>query len=109
MKKVFVSQNPTEAHLVKALLEGEGIQSEVRGEMLFGTRGGTPATPDTLPSVWILDDSQFARAAEFVSDYERTQKTTADNEPPWRCQCGEMNEPQFSECWNCGGFRLNVQ
>jgi hypothetical protein len=69
MKQVFVARNPAEAHLVKGLLESRGIRAEVQGEALFGTRGETPLTPDTLPSVWILDDHQAAEAAGIVEEY----------------------------------------
>ena len=50
--KVFVARNPTEAHLVRGMLEAAGIEAEVRGESLWGTRGETPLDDDTLPSVW---------------------------------------------------------
>jgi hypothetical protein len=51
------------------LLESHGIRAEVQGELLFGTRGETPLTPDTLPSVWVLDDHQEAEAVGIVEDY----------------------------------------
>jgi hypothetical protein len=44
VKQVFVAQHPTEAHVIKGLLEAEGIRAEVRGESLFGVRGEAPAT-----------------------------------------------------------------
>jgi len=48
MKKVYIAKHPTEAHLIKGLLESYSISCEVRGEVL---------------------------------------------------------EPQFTECWNCGTER----
>jgi hypothetical protein len=69
MKQVFVARNPTEAHLVKGMLEANGIRAEVRGEDLWGTRGETPLTPDTQPTVWVLDDRQAPEAARVVAEY----------------------------------------
>jgi hypothetical protein len=68
MKQVYVAPNPAEAHLVRGLLESRGIHAEVRGEALWGTRGETPLTPDTLPTVWV-DDNQAPEAARIVEDY----------------------------------------
>jgi Putative prokaryotic signal transducing protein len=68
MKQVFVARNPAEAHLVKGMLESRGIRAEVRGEALWGTRGETPLTPDTLPTVWV-DDLQAPEATRIVEEY----------------------------------------
>lgn len=69
MKQVFVARNPAEAHIVKGLLESRGIPAEVHGESLWGTRGETPLTPDTAPSVWVLDDLQVPEAIRIVEEY----------------------------------------
>jgi len=69
MKQVFVARDPVEAHLVKGLLESRGIDAEVRGEALWGTRGETPLTPETLPTVWVLDDKKASEAARVVKEY----------------------------------------
>jgi hypothetical protein len=100
--QVFVAQHPTEAHLVRGLLEAEGIQANVQGESLFGARGEAPVTPDTLPTVWVVDDSDVARAAQILAGYGRKQ-TPETTRSAWRCpKCGEQVEAQFGECWNCG-------
>ena len=51
MRRVFVAQHPAEAHLLKGLLESNGIPSEVRGEALFGVRGEIPFT-EAFPEIW---------------------------------------------------------
>ena len=103
MEQVFVAQHPTEAHLVRGLLEANGIVAVVRGESLFGARGEAPVTPDTLPSVWV-DDSDASRARVVLAEHgprEATGQGTA-----WRCPaCSERIEPQFTECWHCGAVR----
>ncbi len=69
MKKVHIAQDPIEAHLVKGFLETEGIEVMIQGEHLFAIRGWVPMTPDTLPSVWVLQDAQFDRAEELVAEF----------------------------------------
>ncbi|MBI5094143.1 MAG: DUF2007 domain-containing protein [Candidatus Hydrogenedentes bacterium] len=106
MKKVFAAQHPFEAHLVRGLLEGQGIEAEVRGEDLFSVRGEVPITQDTLPSVWVLADSQVEQAMDLVTAY-LSKEAPADTEATeWRCpDCGEQIEPQFTVCWKCGTER----
>ncbi|MBI2360912.1 MAG: DUF2007 domain-containing protein [Deltaproteobacteria bacterium] len=102
MKLVYIARNPTEAHLVKGLLEAEEIPAMVRGEHLFGTRGETPLTGETCPSVWILDDSQFEKARSLATAYARGEGKGIRG-AVWRCRrCGEAIEPQFTQCWQCG-------
>ncbi len=62
LKRVYTAPDPIDAHLIKGLLEAEGIEAEVRGELLFGGRGELPMTEDTLPSVWVHDAWAAARA-----------------------------------------------
>jgi hypothetical protein len=71
MNKVFVANDPVEAHFVRGLLDREGIAAEVQGEALFGLRPEIGITSDSLPTVWIVEDAQLKRALELVSDYER--------------------------------------
>ncbi|NOT28326.1 MAG: DUF2007 domain-containing protein [Acidobacteria bacterium] len=104
MTQVFVAQHPTEAHLVQGLLEANGIAAEVHGESLFGARGEAPVTPDTLPSVWVLDDDQASSARAVLAAYESREDTS--HGVAWVCPaCGEQIESQFTECWKCGADR----
>jgi hypothetical protein len=105
MKKVFVAQHPTEAHLVKGVLETSGIPAIVRGESLFGARGEAPVTPDTLPTVWVTDDNDAAGALGILAEYGPGAAPVNRGEP-WTCpNCHESVEAQFSECWKCGTGR----
>ena len=105
MKKVYTARNPADAHLLKGLLEGENIEAEVRGEFLYGVRGEVPITPDTCPSVWVMDDSDYDRAMELVSTFRVGESPIPIEGEAWRCSCGEENESQFTECWSCGKGR----
>lgn len=66
MKQVYGAKDPFEVHLIKNLLENEGIQVVVRGEHLFGLRGSIPVSQETWPSVWVVQDGDFERAQEVV-------------------------------------------
>ena len=105
MNKVFIAQHPTEAHLVKGMLGANGIAAEVRGESLFSARGETPATPDTLPTVWVPDEDA-ERALVILKAYEPRTVTAGHQGTEWTCPaCRERIESQFTECWHCGASR----
>jgi hypothetical protein len=73
MKRVYVARGPAEAHLVKGFLETKGIPAIVQGEHLYAIRGGIPMTPDTRPSVWVVQDDHFDRAQALVSEFARDE------------------------------------
>lgn len=102
MVKVFTASHPTEAHLIVGLLGTAGIEAQVQNEALWGARGEVPPTPATLPTVWIADDTRVEEALALIG-HHGTTATDATLSAPWRCAgCGEMVDPQFSDCWNCG-------
>lgn len=101
--KVFEAQHHAEAHFVAGLLNASGISAEVRGESLFTTVEGGTAIPGMRPSVWILEDRQQEKAREILSNYTTGEGAPTFSEGPWKCpRCGEIHEPQFAACWNCG-------
>jgi putative signal transducing protein len=98
--KVFVAQNPTEAHLLKGLLESNGIATEVRHEALFGVRGEIPFT-EAFPEIWVVNDNQVGEALKMLHD-RSSETSNVEEYQSWRCAiCGEMVEPQFTACWQC--------
>ncbi len=104
MQRVYSSPSPAEAHLVQGYLEQAGLRAIVQGGELGGVLGGVPAT-DAYASVWVPDEA-WERAAELVEEYLRGLPAEA-GAAPWRCPgCGELLEPQFSECWSCGASRV---
>jgi hypothetical protein len=97
--KVFVAQNPTEAHFLKGLLESNGIATEVR-EALFGASGEVPVF-EAFPELWVVDDHQVSEALKVLQN-----RSSKGDETPWRCaHCGETIEPQFAACWSCNAER----
>jgi hypothetical protein len=110
MKQVFVATNPTEAQVVRSLLEARGIEAEVHGEALWGALAAVGLTIDTPPTVWVLDDEDEGEALRIIE-----QEEAAGGPPPpaagsWQCEsCGEELEAQFDECWKCGAKRPGIE
>jgi Putative prokaryotic signal transducing protein len=102
VRRVHSARTVAAAHIVKAILDSEGISSEVRGEHLAGALGEAPLDVDTLPSVWV-SDSDAVRADELVREALSGQGPVSEG---WTCpNCGEELEGQFTECWQCGASR----
>ncbi len=104
MRKIYTAKNPIDAHLLKGALEGENIQAIVQGDFLWNARGELPVSPETCPSVWIVDDADYEKTLQVLEDF-RSQEMPGDIQE-WKCEsCNETNEAQFLECWNCGASR----
>jgi len=102
MKQVYVARSVTDAHLVRGVLEAEGIAAMVRGEFLAGGIGELPAD---VCGVWILDDALAARASQVLEEVWRGRRASG-SAGPWTCPgCGEPLEGQFTDCWRCGAAR----
>lgn len=106
MKKVYIAQNPPDAHFVAGILQEHGISCEVLGEDLWSARGALSVSPDTLPAVWIRDDDKFEQAQKLVRQYENKTLNATAGDNPWKCpNCGEEIEAQYTDCWQCGTSR----
>jgi hypothetical protein len=70
VKPVFSARDPGEAHLLRAVLESEGIDATVQGEFLYLVRGGVPIDNHTAPSVWVADEDTD-RARTVVDEFVR--------------------------------------
>jgi len=102
MKPVYTAKHPTEAHLVRGMLEAAGIRAEVKGDQLYGAYGELPV----LPTVWILDAARAAEADRLVIDFLHGGAARRHAHERWTCaQCGEVLEGQFTDCWKCGAPR----
>ena len=77
MKPVFSARDPVEAHLLRAVLESEGIEATVVGEFLFLARGGVPFDNHTVPSVWVSDED-VDRARTVVEGFTRRRDLTIE-------------------------------
>lgn len=108
MIKVYTALNPADAHLVKGILESNGMACEVTGEALFNLMGEIPLGPETFPAVWIMDESRFDEARKIVLEYQNQSASSPEDDERWTCPaCGEESEGQFAKCWNCGALRAD--
>ena len=102
MKLIHTAKHPTEAHLIKGMLEAEGIHASVLGDQLYGAYGELPV----LPTVWVLEDTLAGEADRLVIDFLRGNAARRHGHERWTCaHCGENLEGQFTDCWNCGEAR----
>jgi rubrerythrin len=87
------------AHLAGAL-RAAGIDCEVRNTTLAGAIGEIPFL-ECAPQLWLRNALDEPRARELIAQLRRP----VDGDS-WTCAvCGELLEPQFSQCWNCGASR----
>ncbi len=102
MKQVHVARHPVEAHLIRGMLEAEGVRAEVKGDQLYGAYGELPV----LPTVWVLDEALAERANQLVIAFLRGDAAQRYGHERWTCaRCGEILEGQFTTCWHCGETR----
>lgn len=104
MTEIYRAAHPAQAHLLRGLLEAEGIEAVVIGEFGFNVRGEAPITTETLPRVCVINAEDAARARELAVSFDRGE--SAGTASTWTCPgCGESVEVQFGECWKCGHAR----
>jgi hypothetical protein len=109
MKRVFIARGVSEAHLIRAYLENAGIDAIVRGEDLSTVFGGIPIDGDSLPSVWVLDEDNYAPAMDLIRETSPSAEPGEDHsasgsaERDWSCPaCDERVDGSMLVCWNCG-------
>jgi len=99
MKRVFSSHNLVLVHHSRNLLEAEGIETEVRNQMLSSAMGELPPA-ECQAEVWVLRDDDVQRSLEVL-------RRPAVTGPDWNCaNCGEVLAAQFTQCWKCGTVRM---
>jgi hypothetical protein len=103
MKRVYQAQSPTDAFLLKDILDTQDIDAIVKGNLLWITRSAVMDTVETPPSVWVVDDEDYEKAMEVIRGYRPGARTGNSVQSEWKCyKCGKSNEGQFSECRQCG-------
>ena len=71
LKKLYTAKGPGDAHVLRGLLESEGIDVAIRGDDFVPLQGGGLFHVETRPSIWVLDDERYARAQEMAAEYAR--------------------------------------
>ncbi len=98
MRKVFSSNEASEAELVRDALIHHGIAATIQNEY-----SGHSAIPAFRPpaEVWVAQDDDYDRARQLVVDTLAVLDSNSDA-PPWVCSgCREENPNSFEFCWNC--------
>lgn len=104
MKRFYQDYNRIKVYQVKELLEDNGIPVMLKNEMLQGAVGEVPPQ-DTNPEVWLVDNEWETKANQLLAEFESDLIQLATEES-WTCpQCNEMNEGNFSICFNCQTVR----
>ncbi len=83
---------------IKSLLETNQIECFMKNENLTGGIGELPPI-ECWPEVWIQDDAKENHAKEIIHRCISLENKTKES---WKCNCGEIIEGQFTQCWNCG-------
>jgi hypothetical protein len=79
MKIVYRANDITEAHIVKGLLESNGIEVYIGGYYLQGGVGDL--APRDFAHVHVADENQH-RAIEIISEYEGATNSESSNKKP---------------------------
>ncbi|GMR03797.1 MAG: DUF2007 domain-containing protein [Gammaproteobacteria bacterium] len=97
MQKLYSAANLQEAYLILHLLEHAGIEARIFNEHAQGGLGEIPFT-HTYPEVWLINESDQARARELLEEYQNADEATEAVRCP---ACGEQNPGVFEICWRC--------
>jgi len=102
MKKIFSSPVIGEIPRLKNMLESAGIACVLRNEISSGLSPEIPMAEST-PELWIEDDERLGEALQIKAEFQSSATIVGAD---WQCQkCGELSEPQFTSCWQCGAIR----
>ena len=101
MKTVYSAQNISLLSIFKNILEGHGIACWIKNEFISAGIGEIPPV-ECWPQLCVNDDD-FTEAEGIVEEALAAGDRGAIS---WKCaSCGEESEGQFTECWQCGKSR----
>ncbi len=104
MKRLHRSSDRMFVQMLTDRLQAEGIDCVVKDENRSSMGEITPIV--SWATVWVIESEHYDRAEELL--HAITNLPSLD-EATWECsQCGEVHEPQFSTCWNCGNDKEAV-
>ncbi len=98
MKRVYCAPTLPDAHLMRGLLEREGIEAKVFNENAQSLMGEIPVH-HAWPEVWIVDERETGKAREVIRRVEHSPEAARRIYCP---HCGEENPGNFQVCWSCG-------
>ena len=99
MKLLARADNSLQASIWADTLRAAGIRCEVRNTTLAGALEEIPFL-ECAPQVWIERDHDESRAREILQQLRNPCTGTLAS-----THCGDISEPQFGGCWQCGTVR----
>jgi hypothetical protein len=103
MVSVYSAATEMQAEFLAQVLGSHGIEAQTAGGSLTQLAGYLPAT--YARTRVLVDEEDVERARGIVEDFEQSRKNprpAAAVSESWVCaNCGELIEPQFTDCWNC--------
>ena len=98
---IYSARDEMQAEFLVQVLASHGIEAEMVGS---GLTTLAIYAPDALRVH--VNEQDVERARAVVAEFERAARTPAaaasNPADSWACaNCGEIIEPQFTECWNC--------
>ena len=101
--EVYRARNIAQAHLLKGLLENEGIPAQVENDLLQGAVGDIPMGWATAPRI-LVEVHNALRARTIVEEFDATQAASqGDEEDVSRClACGKPMAEDEDRCPACG-------
>ena len=102
---IYAAHDDTQAQFLAQVLASHEIEAEVTGGALQVLAGYLPATY-ARPEVRVAE-ADVERAKPVVAQFERSRRRamvekSTDPDASWACpNCGELIEPQFTDCWKC--------
>ncbi|HVU02479.1 MAG TPA: DUF2007 domain-containing protein [Polyangiaceae bacterium] len=99
MHRLYQASDLAEAHLLRDLLEEDGLSACVVNENLASLMGELPFGL-VLPEVWIKDDRDLFMSRAVLREYLARKQAAPTGER--RCAaCGEESPANFDLCWSC--------
>jgi ribosomal protein S14 len=99
MDRLYRAKDLAEAHLLRDLLEEDGLHACIVNENLASLAGELPFGL-IFPEVWITDSRDLFMARAVLKDY--LQRKGAPDRGERRCvACGEESPGNFDLCWSC--------
>jgi hypothetical protein len=100
MKRILRCDHPLQAAHYANVLRAAGFACEVRRTALYGAVGDIP-WHECAPEIWLHNDLEEVIARRLLDELAAPPVGE-----PWHCiGCGEVLEPQFAACWQCGRLR----
>jgi hypothetical protein len=99
MERLYRAADLPEAHLLRDLLEEDGLHACIVNESLSSLAGEMPFGLVT-PEVWIPDSRDLFLARAVLREFLERKQTPILGER--RCDaCGEESPENFAVCWSC--------